>query len=98
MAIEDHKDEVNPITSNDDDLQSAFEEMYLDFENFGLKNDFLKRKILSLEKELSDLKENIENVEKTKITFEKENKNLKKKNELLTYFFLKVFLYTRFLK
>lgn len=35
IAIKDHKDKVNFITNNDDDLEGAFEEMYLKLENFG---------------------------------------------------------------
>lgn len=35
IAIKDHKDKVNFITNNDDDLEGAFKEMYLELENFG---------------------------------------------------------------
>ena len=34
---------------------------------------FLRKKKLSLEKDLNELKENFENLEKTKTTFRKEN-------------------------
>lgn len=44
MASEEHENEVNYITSNDDDLQSLFEEMYLELEIFYLKNAFPKKK------------------------------------------------------
>ena len=77
MASEEHENEVNYITSNDDDLQSLFEEMYLELEIFYLKNAFPKKKKLSLEKDLNELKENFENLEKTKTTFRKENNELK---------------------
>lgn len=77
MASEEHENEVNYITSNDDDLQSLFEEMYLELEIFYLKNAFPKKKKLSLEKDLNELKENFENIEKTKTTFRKENNELK---------------------
>lgn len=56
IAIKDHKDKVNFITNNDDDLEGAFEEMYLELENFGKKYVSLKNKILSLDKELNYLK------------------------------------------
>ena len=77
MASEEHENEINYITSNDDDLQSLFEEMYLELEIFYLKNAFPKKKKLSLEKDLNELKENFENLEKTKTTFRKENNELK---------------------
>lgn len=77
MASEEHENEINYITSNDDDLQSLFEEMYLELEIFYLKNAFPKKKKLSLEKDLNELKENFENIEKTKTTFRKENNELK---------------------
>lgn len=35
MAIEDHENGVNSITNDNDDLQSTFDEMYLELENFG---------------------------------------------------------------
>ena len=44
MASEEHENEVNYITSNDDDLQSLFEEMYLELEIFYFKNAFPKKK------------------------------------------------------
>lgn len=35
IAIKDHKDKVNLMTNNDDDLEGAFEDMYLELETFG---------------------------------------------------------------
>ena len=46
-ASEDHENEVNYITSNDDDLQSLFEEMILNMKFFIWKMPFLRKKIKS---------------------------------------------------
>ena len=64
MALENHEDYVN--SSSSDNFQEAFDELYLDLENFGFKNVSLKKIILYFE-----------NIEKTKIPFEKENEELK---------------------
>ena len=80
MALEEHEDEVNS-NSNYNEFQDAFQELYFDLENLGLKNVSLKKKISNLQNELKELKEKFKNIEKTKISFERENKELKKKKE-----------------
>ena len=72
MALQDHEDEVNP-NSNYNKFQDAFQELYFNLENLGLKNVSLKKKISCLQNELNEFKEKFENIEKTKISFEKEN-------------------------
>ena len=81
MAFEEHEDVVNS-NSNYNEFQDVLQELYFDLEKLGLKNVSLKKKISSLQNEL---KEKFENIEKTKISFEKENEGLKKKNEWLIY-------------
>ena len=80
MALEEHEDEVNS-NSNYNEFQDAFQELYFDLENLGLKNVSLKKKISSLQNKLKELKEKFKNIEKTKISFERENEELKKKKE-----------------
>ena len=77
MALQDHEDEVNP-NSNYNKFQDAFQELYFNLENLGLKNVSLKKKISCLQNELNEFKEKFENIEKTKISFEKENEELKR--------------------
>ena len=74
MALEEHQDEVNSNSNH-------FE--FQDLEKLGFKNISLKKKNSCLQNELNELKENFENIEKAKISFEKENEELKKKNEWL---------------
>ena len=63
----------------------AFEDLYEDLENLGLKKKMsLKKKIQKPEKELEKVQEKFSNVENAKTSFEKENDILKKKNEWLT--------------
>ena len=78
MAFEEDGDEVNSH-SNYNEFQDAFQELYFDLENLGLKNVSLKKKIYSLQNELKELKEKFKNIEKTKTSFERENEELKKK-------------------
>ena len=82
MFLEEHEGEVNS-KSNYNVFQDVLQELYFDLENLGLKNVSLKKKISCLQNELNELKEKFENIEKTKISFEKENGELKKKNEWL---------------
>nr|CAN63732.1 hypothetical protein VITISV_039567 [Vitis vinifera] len=82
MALEEHEDEVNS-NSNYNEFQDVLQELYFDLEDLGLKNVSLKKQIYCLQNELNELEEKFENIEKTKISFEKENRELKKKNELL---------------
>ena len=74
MALEEHQDEVNSNSNH-------FE--FQDLEKLGFKNISLKKKISCLQNELNEHKKKIENIEKTKISFKKENVELKKKNEWL---------------
>ena len=80
MALEEHEDEVNS-NSNYSEFQDILQELYFDFEKLGFKNVSLTKKIYCLQNDLNELKEIFENIEKTKISFEKENEELKKKNE-----------------
>ena len=82
MVLEEHEDEVNS-NSNYTEFQDILQELYFDLEKLGFKNASLKKKIYCLQNELNELKENFENIEKAKISFEKENEELKKKNEWL---------------
>ena len=72
MALEEHEDEVNS-NSNYNKFQDVLQELYFDLEKLRFKNVSLKKNISSLQNELNELKENFENIEKTKISFEKEN-------------------------
>ena len=83
MALEEHEDEVNS-NSNYNEFQDILQELYFDFEKLGFKNVSLTKKIYCLQNDLNELKEIFENIEKTKISFEKENDESKKKNEWLT--------------
>ena len=82
MALEEHEDEVNS-NSNYNEFQDVLQELYFDLAKLELKNVSLKKNISCLQNELNELKEKFENIEKTKISFEKENEELKKKNEWL---------------
>ena len=83
MALEEHEDEVNS-NSNYYEFQDVLQELYFDLAKLELKNVSLKKNISCLQNELNELKEKFENIEKTKISFEKENEELKrKKNEWL---------------
>ena len=81
MALEEHENEVN-YNSNYNEFQDILQELYCDLEKLGFKNISLKKKIYCLQNEL---KEKLENIEKTIIYFEKENGKLKKKNEWLIF-------------
>ena len=83
MALEEHEDEIN-YNSNYNEFQDILQELYFDLEKLGFKNISLKKKIYCLQNELNEHKEKFENIEKAKISFEKENEELKKKNEWLT--------------
>ena len=72
MFLEEHEGEVNSKSN-----YNVFQELYFDLEKFGFKNISLKKKIYCLQNELNERKEKFENIEKTKIYFEKENEELK---------------------
>ncbi|WJZ87668.1 hypothetical protein VitviT2T_007035 [Vitis vinifera] len=76
MALEEHQDEVNS-NSNHFEFQDALQELYFDLEKLVFKNISLKKKNSCLQNELNEHNENFENIEKTKISFEKENEELK---------------------
>ena len=75
MALEEHQDEVNS-NSNHFEFQDALQELYFGLEKLVFKNISLKKKNSCLQNELNE-HEKFENIEKTKISFEKENKELK---------------------
>ena len=75
MASEEHEHEVNS-NSNYSEFQDIFQELYFDLDKLGFKNVSLKKKISCLQNELNE-HENFENIEKAKISFEKENEELK---------------------
>ena len=79
MALEEHEDEVNS-NFNYNEFQDVLQELHFDLEKHGLKNVSFKEKIYYLQNEL---KEKFENIKKAKISFEKENGELKKKKEWL---------------
>ena len=68
MALEEHQDEVNSNSNH-------FE--FQDLKKLGFKNISLKKKISCLQNELNEHNENFENIEKAKISFERENEELK---------------------
>ena len=84
MTLEELEDEVNS-NSNYNEFQNILQKLYFDIKKLGFKNVSLKKRISCLQNELNELKEKIENIEKTKISFEKENGELKKKNERLIF-------------
>ncbi|GAV60349.1 zf-CCHC domain-containing protein/UBN2 domain-containing protein, partial [Cephalotus follicularis] len=53
MAIEDEEDVVN---FSFDELQNAYEKLYIEYENVCLKNKSLKKSVISMSKEIGDLK------------------------------------------
>ncbi|WKA06412.1 hypothetical protein VitviT2T_024311 [Vitis vinifera] len=75
MALEEHQDKVNS-NSNHFEFQDALQELYFDLEKLVFKNISLKKKNSCLQDELNE-HENFENIEKAKISFEKENEELK---------------------
>ena len=72
MALEEHQDKVNS-NSNHFEFQDALQELYFDLEKLVFKNISLKKKSSCLQNELNEHNENFENIEKAKISFEKEN-------------------------
>ena len=82
MTLEEQEDEVNSNT-NYNEFRDVLQELYFDLEKLRFKTIFLKKQISCLEIKLNELKEKFENIEKIKISFEKENGELKKKNEWL---------------
>ena len=69
---------INEINSNSNynEFQDVLQELYFDLAKLELKNVSLKKNISCLQNELNE-HEKFENIEKTKISFEKENEELK---------------------
>ena len=59
------------------------------FNKLDEKNTSLKKKVFEFQKELDDIKENFSKVEASKISLEKVNEELLKKNEWLVSFLSK---------
>ena len=76
MALEEYQDEVNSNSSHFE-IQDALQELYFDLEKLVFKNISLKKKNSCLQNELNEHNENFENIEEAKISFEKENEELK---------------------
>ena len=68
MTLEEHQDKVNSNSNH-------FE--FQDLEKLDFKNISLKKKNSCLQNELNEHNENFENIEKAKISFAKENEELK---------------------
>ena len=76
MALEEHEEEVNS-NSNYNEFQNILQKLYFDLEKLGFKNISFKKKSFCLQNELNEHNENFENIEKAKISFGKENEELK---------------------
>ena len=72
MALEEHQDEVNSNSNfpNHFKFQDVLQKLYFDLEKLDFKNSCLQN-------ELNEHNENFENIQKAKISFEKENEELK---------------------
>ena len=68
VALEEHEDEVNS-NYNHFEFQDVLQKLYFDLEKLDFKNSCLQN-------ELNEHNENFENIEKAKISFEKENEEL----------------------
>ena len=83
MAFE-YQDKVSSNSDSDDDEVSfEYDELLIALYKFGENNTSLKKKIFELQKELDEIKENFSKVEASKISLEKVNGELLKKNEWL---------------
>ena len=76
MDLEEHQDEVNS-NYNHFEFQDVLQKLYFDIEKLDFKNISLKKKNSCLQNELNEYNEKFENIEKAKISFEKENEELK---------------------
>ena len=79
MAFEDQ----DKVSSDDDEVSFKYDELVIALYKFGENNTSLKKKIFELQKELDEIKENISKVEALKISLEKVNEKLLKKNKWL---------------
>ena len=79
MAFED-QDKVSS-DFDDDEVSFEYDELLIALCKFGENNTSLKKKIFELQKELDEIKENFSKVEASKISLEKVNEELLKKNE-----------------
>ncbi|GAV79807.1 LOW QUALITY PROTEIN: zf-CCHC domain-containing protein/UBN2 domain-containing protein, partial [Cephalotus follicularis] len=77
MAIEDEKE--NEVNFTFDELQNAYEKLYVEYESICLKNKSLKKNVISMTKEIDDLKsENSKHINE----IDSLQKNEKLKNEI----------------
>ena len=83
MAFEDQDKVSSDSDSDDDEVSFEYDELLIALYNFGENNTSLKKKIFELQKELDEIKENFSKVEASKISLEKVNEELLKKNEWL---------------
>ena len=83
MAFEDQDKVSSDSDSDDDDVSFEYDELLIALYKFGENNTSLKKKIFELQKELDEIKENFSKVEVSKISLEKVNEELLKRNEWL---------------
>ncbi|GAV79808.1 LOW QUALITY PROTEIN: zf-CCHC domain-containing protein/UBN2 domain-containing protein, partial [Cephalotus follicularis] len=77
MTIEDEKE--NEVNFTFDELQNAYEKLYVEYESICLKNKSLKKNVISMTKEIDDLKsENSKHINE----IDSLQKNEKLKNEI----------------
>ena len=81
MAFEDQDKVSSDSDSDDDEVSFEYGELLIALYKFGENNTSLKKKIFELQKELDEIKENFSKVEASKISLEKVNEGLLKKNE-----------------
>ena len=81
MAFEDQDKVSSDSDSDDDEVSFEYDELLIALYKFGENNTSLKKKIFELQKELDEIKENFSKVEALKISLEKVNEELRKKNE-----------------
>ena len=87
MCFMDFEDQ-NKVNSDydydyDDDISFEYDEFLIALYKFDENNTSLKKKVFKLQKELDEIKEHFSKVEASKISLEKINKELIKKNEWL---------------
>ena len=81
MAFEDQDKVSSDSDFDDDEVSFEYDELLIALYKFGENNTSLKKKIFELQKELDEIKENFSKVEASKISLEKVNEELLKKNE-----------------
>ena len=83
MVFEDQDKVSSDSDSDDDEVSFEYDELLIALYKFGENNTSLKKKIFELQKDLDEIKENFSKVEASKISLEKVNEELLKKNEWL---------------